>query len=265
MKARLGAFLQQYWRQVATALAVVAVVVATLWYLLENPVSQTFGRTVTQVPVRQKVVALTFDDGPNPPYTDEIVEFLHKRHVPATFFVVGMAVAQYPDVVRKEVAYGDAIGNHSWAHAHLVLESRAHLVKDLEQTDAAIYRAAGVHTRLFRPPFGARDFMVVQEAHRLGYQVIMWSVPLPRDWTNAPPHVIANRVLKYVQDGSIIVLHDGNRGEAGNRHSTVEATKIIVDALGSEGYRFVTVPELLSLGYSQQTPPPGPSEYDASP
>ncbi|MBC5804782.1 MAG: polysaccharide deacetylase family protein [Candidatus Eremiobacter antarcticus] len=228
-----------------------AVIFTALWYTLENPFSQTFGTTVTQVPLQQKVVALTFDDGPNPPYTDRIVEYLHSQHVVATFFVVGMAVAAHPDIVRKEVAYDDALGNHTWDHAHLVLERSAHIEREIAQTDAIIFRTTGVHSRIFRPPFGARDFAVLKVAHRMGYTVVMWSVPLPGDWKHPAPALISRRVLKYVSDGSIIVLHDGNRGRGGNRESTVAATQLIVTALKHDGYRFVTVPELLAMGYGK--------------
>lgn len=255
--------MRRYWRQIAIAAFVILLLVAVTWYTLENPVSQTFGPTITQVPLHEKYIALTFDDGPNPPYTNEIVEYLHRQHVPATFFVVGMAVEKHPDVVRQEVAYGNALGNHSWSHAHLVLERRAHIRSQLEKTDAAIVQATGVHTRLFRPPFGARDFAVLDTARSMGYQIIMWSVPLPRDWTNPPPQVIAQRVLRHIGDGAIIVLHDGNRGLPGDRSNTVEATKIIVTALKREGYHFVTVPQLLQLRY-KKPPPVVPNEGETA-
>ncbi|MDQ2817431.1 MAG: polysaccharide deacetylase family protein [Candidatus Eremiobacteraeota bacterium] len=250
------------WR-IVYAIIVLAAVLTAMWYYFENPANQTFGRTVTQVAVHQKVVALTYDDGPNPPYTTEIVDYLHSVHVPATFFVVGRAVRKYPEVVRLEAKDGDAIGNHTWDHAHLVLESRRHIERELNDAEAAIVSAAGVRTHIFRPPFGARDFAVIRVAHKLGYQVIMWSVPLPRDWAGPPPPIIAKRVLPYVKDGSIIALHDGNRGKGGNRASTVAATKLIVTALKAKGYRFVTVPELVRLGYeARKMPPAGPTEYE---
>jgi peptidoglycan-N-acetylglucosamine deacetylase len=241
----------------AIALVLLVVILGSLWYVLENPKNQTFGHTVNQVPLHQKVVALTFDDGPNPPYTNEIVDYLHSRHVVATFFVVGRAVQQYPDVVRDEVKDGNALGNHSWDHAHLILERSPHIAREISQTDAAIQKAAGVTTRLFRPPFRERDYAVIAVARKMGYQVILWSVPLPGDWENPPPTVVRDRVLRYVKDGSIIVLHDGNRGKSGDRHVSVEATKLIVEALQKQGYRFVTVPELLHLGYleSHKTAP----------
>jgi peptidoglycan-N-acetylglucosamine deacetylase len=236
------------WRRIALVVILLAIVLAALWYFVENPSNQMFGRTVTRVPIHQKIVALTYDDGPNPPYTNEIVDYLHSQHVVATFFVVGRAVAAHPDVVREEVKEGDALGNHTWDHAHLVLESRRHIAQEITQCEAAIYQATGQQPRLFRPPFGARDYSVINVARRMGYQIIMWSVPLPRDWQSPPPAVIRDRVLRYVRDGAIIVLHDGNRGMPGNRAATVAATKLIVQALKAQGYTFVTVPQLLALG-----------------
>jgi peptidoglycan/xylan/chitin deacetylase (PgdA/CDA1 family) len=169
-------------------------------------------------------------------------------------------VLQHPDTVREEVKDGDALGNHTWDHAHLVLERRAHIEREIAQTDEAIQHVAGVRTRLFRPPFGARDYTVINLARHMGYQVIMWSVPLPRDWDRPPPAVIRDRVLRYVKDGSIIVLHDGNRGKPGNRENTVQATKLIVEALRATGYRFVTVPQLLHMSYLEQLQTPIPQQ-----
>ncbi len=236
--------------------------------LFEQPANQVFGRTVTHGPLDERVVALTFDDGPNPPYTTHILDVLDKEHVHATFFLVGRAVAAYPDVVRREIRSGDAVGNHTWDHDHLIMMTRTQIHKSLQRTNDAIYRASGVRTRLMRPPFGARDWSVMQVAQKLGYTVVMWSVPLARDWEYPPPGTIARRVLPYVTDGSIIVLHDGNRGQlcgkgklsahVCDRSSDIEATKMIVDTLKREGYRFVTIPELISLGKgAKHTPAPG--------
>lgn len=266
MTSPLRAWGRRHWRELAAACVLIAVAIGVAWYLLENPYNQTFGKTVTEVPLHAKYVALTFDDGPNPPYTDQIVEYLHQEKVAATFFVVGMAVAKYPKSVKREVAYGDAIGNHSWDHAHLVLETRKHIAREIEMTDQAISDATGVHTDLFRPPFGARDYAVIQVAHDLGYEVIMWSVPLARDWERPAPQVIADRVERHVTSGSIIVLHDGNKGVGGDREPTVEATKLIVQDLRAQGYRFVTVPELIRLGVdAARTPPPGGDDMGGEP
>lgn len=252
----------------AALLAGLALIAFVAYELFEQPTNQLFGSTVTHGPLNEKVVALTFDDGPNPPYTSRILDVLERERVHATFFLVGRAVQAYPQVVRREVRDGDAIGNHTWDHPHLIVMRRSQIRSSLLRTSDAIYRAARVRTDLMRPPFGARDWPVMEVAHKLGYTVVMWSVPLARDWEYPPAQVIAQRVLPRVSDGSIVVLHDGNRGQicaknalpahVCDRSSDIEATKLIVDALKKQGYRFVTVPELIALGKSaKHTPAPG--------
>ncbi len=254
--------------RIAALVSGVALVVFLAYELFEQPTNQLFGTTVTHGPRNERVVALTFDDGPNPPYTSRILDVLEREHVHATFFLVGRAVQAYPSVVRREVRDGDAIGNHTWDHPHLIVMRRSQIRSSLQRTGTAIYRAAHVRTHLMRPPFGARDWPVMEVAHKLGYTVVMWSVPLARDWEYPPPQVIAQRVLPRVSDGSIVVLHDGNRGQicgknllpahVCDRSSDIEATKLIVDALKKQGYRFVTIPELITLGKDvKHTPAPG--------
>lgn len=262
MKGRVAPFVRTYGMRISVGLIFLAGLIAALWYYLENPSNQTFGNTVTDVPVRERVVSLTFDDGPNPPYTDQIVAYLSAQHVTATFFVIGDEVRRHPDSFRREVAGGFEIGNHTWDHPHLVVLSRAHIRRELRMTEAEIWRVGHVHTSLFRPPFGQRDFRVMDEAHRAGYAIVMWDVPLPRDWQNPPPAVIADRVMKSVRPGSIIVLHDGNRDRAGDRRNTVAATKLIVQRLRAQGYHFVTVSTLLRMGYVEAHPRLSPAEVE---
>lgn len=226
--------------------------------LFEQPTNQIFGQTVTQGPSNERLVALTYDDGPNPPYTDDILGVLEREHVHATFFLVGRAVQAYPAVARRELRDGDAIGNHTWDHPHLIVMSRSHVRHSLQRTDVAIFAATGLHARLMRPPFGARDWVVMQVARKLGYTVVMWSVPLARDWEYPPAQVIANRILSHVADGSIVVLHDGNRGQLCatwhlnphicDRSQDVAATRLIVNRLKREGFHFVTIPQLIAAG-----------------
>jgi peptidoglycan/xylan/chitin deacetylase (PgdA/CDA1 family) len=243
-------------------LCVVALLAFEAYEVAESPGSQLFGKTIVSGPVNQRVVALTYDDGPNPPYTSQILRVLHDEHVHATFFVVGRATAAYPDVVKKEAADGNAIGNHTWSHEHLVLDDARSVAATLQRTDDAIYAATGRRSRIMRPPFGGRDWLVLTEARKLGYTPVMWSVPLANDWEYPPATVIANRVLRYAGDGSIITLHDGNRGivcatshlsaHVCDRSADVEATRLIVDSLKRRGYRFVTIPELLQLDAAQR-------------
>ncbi|MDQ2857390.1 MAG: polysaccharide deacetylase family protein [Candidatus Eremiobacteraeota bacterium] len=225
--------------------------------IVEAPANQLFGKTIVQGAPSEREVALTFDDGPNPPYTDRILDVLRDERVSATFFVVGRAAAAYPATLRRIVREGHAVGNHTWDHPHLIVESPAAVRSQLLRTDAVIAKITGVHTHLMRPPFGARDFAVIGEAHKLGYRVVMWSVPLPNDWEQPGDATIARRVIDNVVEGSIIVLHDGNRGMlcARDRRLTardcdrgqdVAATREIVRALRARGYRFVTIPDLVA-------------------
>ena len=156
--------------------------------------------------------------------------------------------------MRRELREGDAVGNHTWDHPHLIVMTRTQIHRSLNRTEAAIFKAAGTRTTLMRPPFGARDWSVMQVAHKMGYTVVMWSVPLARDWEYPPPKIIAQRVLPRVRDGSIVVLHDGNRGQfcarearaLCDRSGTSKRRSLIVEQLKRQGYRFVTIPELIT-------------------
>jgi peptidoglycan-N-acetylglucosamine deacetylase len=241
----------------AVAVALLGVVAFEAYKVVEDPANQLFGKTLVSGPADERVVALTYDDGPNPPYTNEILRVLRQEHVRATFFVVGRAVAAYPQVVQDEVADGDAVGNHTWSHEHLVLDDGSGLRRTLERTDQAIFAATGLHTRIMRPPYGARDWLVLDEVRQLGYTPVMWSVPLANDWEYPPAPVIAARVLRYTREGAIIDLHDGNQGilcsrahlspRLCDRSADVEASRLVIEALKRQGYRFVTIPELLRL------------------
>jgi peptidoglycan-N-acetylglucosamine deacetylase len=233
----------------------------------ESPGNQLFGKTIVSGPANERVVALTYDDGPNPPYTQRILDVLDREGVHATFFLVGRAVAAYPKVVAREARSGDALGNHTWDHGHLIIMNPAQVRDSLTRTDSAIFAASGEHTHLMRPPFGSRDWLVLDVARKMGYTPVMWSVPLARDWEYPSAALIASRILRYVRDGSIIVLHDGNRGmlcdgphanpHPCDRHNDIEATRLIVEALKKQGYRFVTVPQLIAIKGAMRSPAPG--------
>jgi len=223
----------------------------------ESPASQIFGTTLVSGPADRRVIALTYDDGPNPPYTDRILSVLERERVHATFFLVGRAVEAYPGTVRREVRDGDAVGNHTWDHADLITLDSRHVRETLERTNEAIAQTTGDRPEIMRPPFGKRDWQVLAQVRRLGFTPVMWSVPLARDWEYPSPQVIAQRVLRYVRNGSIVVLHDGNEGllcardrlapRTCDRGNVVDATRIIVERLKRRGYRFVTIPQLMLL------------------
>jgi peptidoglycan/xylan/chitin deacetylase (PgdA/CDA1 family) len=194
----------------------------------------------------QKVVALTFDDGPNEPYTSEILDILHRYDVKATFFMVGKNVAAYPDTARKIVAEGHAIGNHSWDHPNLIFKTNGQTRQEIMKTEYVIKQITGVAPELFRPPYGGEDIFTLAQIHKLGFVTVKWSMSF-EDWKMPGVNKILERT-SLVKNGSIILLHDGNRQIQGaDRSQTVAALPEIILRLKKEGYTFVTVPQLLKI------------------
>jgi peptidoglycan-N-acetylglucosamine deacetylase len=192
-----------------------------------------------------KPIALTFDDGPWPNVTSEVLNTLKKQNVKATFFVVGKQVQRYPQLVKQVVAEGHAIGNHTWNHQYHHFDSAA-ASREIDNTSSLVYKLTGVKISLFRPPAGILSNGLVNYAHREKYAVVMWSVD-SRDWS--PRHAASqqawiNSMLKDAKPGGIILLHDGG----GDRARTVKALPQLITALKKRGYQFVTVPQLLEMG-----------------
>jgi len=239
---------------VVAAVALLAGAAYFAYETVESPANQLLGPTVVRGSAAHRVVALTFDDGPNPPYTERILDVLKDANVPATFFVVGQAAAAHPASLRRIVREGHALGNHSWDHAHLNLLARGAIERELRRTSDAVFAATGIRPQYMRPPFGARSFTVIDEARREGYTVVMWSDALSQDWERLDDDVIADRVVRAVRPGSIVVLHDGNRGlvcvpaapARCDRSQAARATRTIVARLRAAGYRLVTIPQLLA-------------------
>ena len=195
----------------------------------------------------EKKIALTFDDGPNEPYTSEILKVLKENDVRATFFMVGKNVEKYPDAARAVVAAGHAIGNHSYDHHNLLTKTNAQVEAEIEKTQAAIETATGQKTTLFRPPYGDKNTLTIREARQLGYVTIEWSVSA-EDWRKPGPEKIAQNVLAHLRNGDIILMHDGDKWRHGSdRSQTVAALPLIISHLREAGFQFVTVPELLKL------------------
>ena len=199
-------------------------------------------RVVYSAPTREKVVALTYDDGPDPVHTRRILDILDKYHVKATFFMVGRNMEAHPDVVREVVKRGHVIGNHTYTHPrNIELDTQAQMIRELDRCEQVIERLTGSRAHLFRPPMGLVDGSVFAIANEEGYTTILWSVCA--DYHDAKtPKLMADRVLKHVRRGGIILAHDG---ETGIRWKDVAATPLIIEGLRKRGYRFVTAPELL--------------------
>jgi peptidoglycan/xylan/chitin deacetylase (PgdA/CDA1 family) len=214
---------------------------------VQHPRSTFFGPAFTGIKPGHGVVALTFDDGPNGADTDAVLDALAEENAHATFFVVGKAAAMQPELIRRMAAEGHALGNHSWDHAHLNIRSRSDIVRQLRKTDDAIFAATGKRTRLVRPPFGARSFHVLDELRRMEYVCVLWSTPLAREWEYPGAATIAGRILETSGDGSVVALHDGNRGGRADRREVARAVPLILRGLRQRGLRLVTIPQMLAL------------------
>lgn len=188
----------------------------------------------------QKVVALTFDDGPWESSTEKVLEILKQNNIKATFYMVGMHLQKHPGLGRKVAEAGHAIGNHTWRHALNNLDV-ATAAEEIGNTTRLIYQTTGVQTNLFRPPGGNLAGDLVPYAQLQKYSINLWSVESGDYYTGAP--LIVNNVLRGVKPGSIVLLHDGG----GDRTPTVQALPQIIDGLRRQGYRFVTVPELMAI------------------
>jgi polysaccharide deacetylase family sporulation protein PdaB len=195
----------------------------------------------------ERKVALTFDDGPNEPYTSEILSILKYYNVHATFFMMGENIEVYPDTARAIVQAGHVIGNHSYSHKDLVMDTNADVRRQIQKTDEIIQQVTGQRTHLFRPPYGSKDFLTIKQTSKLGYIMVEWTVSA-KDWSKpGTPRIIAN-VMKRVHNGSIILLHDGDKWRHGSdRSQTVAALPTLITKLREQGYELVTVPELLKL------------------
>ena len=183
-------------------------------------------------------VALTFDDGPWPTSTAQILAILVQRQAPATFFVVGRQVERYPELVRQELAAGMAVGSHSWSHPQPFDRLPAARVRDELTRGRRTLTPLGIHPVGFRPPGGAASATVLATAQRLGDRTVLWSVD-PADWQ---PGVSADqlvwRVLAAARPGAIVLLHDGG----GDRSATVAALPAIIDGLRRLGLTLTVVP-----------------------
>lgn len=209
------------------------------------PWSQLYGQNFLGLAPGTKQLALTYDDGPNDPYTFRLLEVLARRDAKATFFLVGKRVRQRPDIARAVVEAGHDIGNHSWDHRNLIFCSPAETRRQLTDTQKAIEDATGVSPRLFRPGFGGRRPGTFAIARELGMTPVMWRVTC-YDWSATSPEQIEKKAHKQIRGGDVILLHDGGHLEIGtNRSHTVKATDNLISFYKPQGYAFVTISTML--------------------
>jgi peptidoglycan/xylan/chitin deacetylase (PgdA/CDA1 family) len=198
-------------------------------------------------------IAMTFDDGPSPETTPRLLDILKQRNIKATFFMIGQNAERNPDLVRRILAEGHEIGNHSWTHPQLSKLSDDRVTQEITKTQEAIKSASGFTPTTLRPPYGA--ITARQRAwieNQFGLNIILWSVD-PFDWKRPGPSVITQRILSGARPGAIILSHDIHK-------QTVDAMPATLDALLAKGFKFVTVSQLLAMN----KPKPSPSPATAS-
>ena len=222
-----------------------------------RPGSQLFGRTLIAGDDPAEV-ALTYDDGPNEPATEALLDELARAGVHAAFFVIGRFVREHPELVRAVHAAGHIVGNHTDTHPWLIRESGARIREELRGCNAAIEDATGAPVRFFRPPHGARRPAVLRASRELGLTVVQWNV-MGYDWQQGGQDTIVRHVQRGLRRarrsgrGANIVLHDGwDVAFGGDRQATVKATSTLLNSLPKQGYRFVTLEDWVSASEAIQ-------------
>ena len=217
----------------ATIAAAAAVSATLLGYAMMSPRSQLFGPQLWRLEGGRSC-ALTFDDGPQEPYTSRLLDLLGTEGVAATFFVLGRQVERHPDVVERMRREGHEVGVHGYSHAPLALLGSRRLASELDRSLALVAGA-----RLLRPPYGWKDPRLFRLARERGLTVVGWSAH-GADWRAGSPQAIAARLLRRIRPGAIVLLHDGYGEDArADRSASVEAAAIVIRALKGQGYRFV--------------------------
>lgn len=214
---------------------------AAMW-----PGSQIFGRTLI-APRRPDELALTFDDGPNPAWTSQLLEILAAHEVRATFFLVGRFAQAEPALVRRIAEAGHLIGNHTWSHPNLARTSARNVVEELKRTSGTLEQILGKPVRFFRPPYGARRPFVLRTARNLGMTPVTWNA-MTNDWVETSADRIAENLKTRIEANrkhgwaSNIVLHDGgHRGLGADRGPSVRAVAQLLTHYQGMRSSFVTL------------------------
>lgn len=199
------------------------------------------GNVIWEGNTQEKIVAITFNDGPHPSYTPQILDILAKYNAKATFFVSGNKVKSYPDILEREVKEGHEIANHTYNHIYDKNMSAVLLSSELDQTDKVIWEIAKYKPSLYRPVGGFHNDLIINTAVKKGFKVVLWSWSQdPQDWKRPAANTISNHIIKSLRAGDIILLHDWT-----DRPQTVKALETTLDYLYKNGYECVTVSDLL--------------------
>ncbi|WP_019155326.1 polysaccharide deacetylase family protein [Robertmurraya massiliosenegalensis] len=214
-------------------------------FLLQERYPET---VVLSGPQSSKMVALTFDDGPDPRFTPQILDILRENGIKATFFLMGSRAEAYPDLVKQIAEDGHIIGNHTYWHPNLVEEKDVHVLqREVVRTEDSLANLIAYRTKLFRAPYGFLNNELVEKLREMNYTAVAWSVD-SLDWHESPPDQITYNVVSNLHPGAIILMHDGAAWDE-DRTNTVRALRQIIPAIREQGLDFATVPELLNIPY----------------
>jgi peptidoglycan/xylan/chitin deacetylase (PgdA/CDA1 family) len=217
------------------------------------------GNVIWEMNTKEKIVAITFDDGPHPVFTPLILDILAKYQAKASFFVTGKKASIYPEIIRREVNEGHEVANHTYNHIINPNISAAKLEAELVQTDNVIQTIIGYKPTLYRPVAGYYNDVIVDTALKNGKLVVLWSWHQdPKDWDHTPASKITRHVTEAVRPGDVIVLHDWHYNELAKTCQTVIALEKILEFLYKNGYQCVTVSEMLYRANGKIPVPFGP-------
>lgn len=223
------------------ALVALALAGLALWRISGLPCTQLVGSVTCRVETSERVVALTFDDGPTPRGVDAVLPILRSHGARATFFLIGRDMARHPGQAERLLAAGHELGNHTWSHQRNVGHLPQFYRQEVARADALL-RRAGARPTLFRPPYGKRLIGLPQAVDRAGYRMVTWDVD-DAGLGQATPQAYATAILAQVRPGSIMLMHPMYRGNASAR----AALPLVLAGLKARGYRVVTVSELLAM------------------
>jgi peptidoglycan-N-acetylglucosamine deacetylase len=229
------------------ALVLLAGAALALRELVYASTFQLFGEYVVRLETDERIVALTFDDGPHPVRTPQILEVLDRHHVKATFFMMGRNVERFPAVARQVLLAGHEIGNHSYSHPKLVFMFPSRVCEEIERTDALLRGIGVVGDIHFRPPHAAKFIVLPWVLARLNKLTVLGDVD-PEEWRGHRADVMTRAILRQVRPGSIVGLHDLMGVE------TVRTVENVIPALSAQGYRFATVSTLMRRGAHARRP-----------
>lgn len=219
----------------------------TLAYACIIPSSQVFSPVVNRGPRETRSVVLTFDDGPAPPFTGQILDILAEHKISATFFLCGKNVERHPEIARRIVRDGHTIGNHTYSHPFLFGRRRRFIAGEIDRAQEAIERITGVRPTLFRPPYGARWFGLMPVLRQKGLKMVMWSA-MGFDWKYKTQAII-RATTRRLHPGAVILLHDGHEQPPPggiDQSSTVEALPAIIEAATRSGLSFVPIEKIMA-------------------